>query len=93
MTGQKDVGGLVGFIYASLVDSSYWDIEVSAQTTSAAGEGNAIRFKIWDSSAERELRSPEIQAKYFDLAGNLIAPPTFSGNADYVVTLNAEFIQ
>ena len=85
----------VGVVTATLSEENYLTIVTSKDDGEGQGftAGNVIRFKIWDSSAARELRSPEIQAKYFDLAGNLIAPPTFSGNADYVVTLNAEFIQ
>ena len=85
----------VGVVTATLSEENYLTIVTSKDDGEGQGftAGNVIRFKIWDGSAGKELRSREIQAKYFDSAGGLIEPQTFSGNADYVVTLNAEFTQ
>jgi hypothetical protein len=38
VTGHEDVGGLVG-ADSGIVSNSFWDIEISGQSTSAAGMG------------------------------------------------------
>jgi hypothetical protein len=39
VTGNENVGGLVGDEYKSSITMSFWNIETSGQTTSAGGEG------------------------------------------------------
>jgi len=39
VTGLEDVGGMVGRNYQGTVSNSFWDIQTSGQSTSAAGTG------------------------------------------------------
>jgi len=39
VSGQRDVGGLVGWDAQGLAESSFWDVETSGQGSSAGGTG------------------------------------------------------
>jgi len=48
VSGNSDVGGLVGLDNGGTVDTSYWDTEISGQTSSAGGTGKTTtEMQTW----------------------------------------------
>nr|VFJ46720.1 MAG: Alpha-tubulin suppressor [Candidatus Kentron sp. FM] len=85
--GEDCVGA--GVVESTLSQQNYLTIVTSKDDGTGNGftEGNGIDFRIWDSSAQTE--STAVEPVYFDLSGNSISTPAFTGNGDYVVNLSA----
>nr|VFJ65600.1 MAG: Alpha-tubulin suppressor [Candidatus Kentron sp. DK] len=85
--GERCVGA--GVVEAAPSDENHLTILASKDDGSGNGfaEGNGITFRVWDSS--EGVETADVGSVYFDLAGNAIAPPEFTGNGDYITHLEA----